>query len=64
MRQTNRETKRNQRNRKGKMVVLFNKTDKGCILDKNSVGIVYNSYNSSSNPLVCNVVKWSDDIAK
>ena len=35
MRQTNRETKRNQRNKKGKMLLLFNKIGKGCVLDKN-----------------------------
>ena len=35
MRQTNRETKRNQRNKKGKMLLLFNKIGKGCILNKN-----------------------------
>ena len=35
MRQTNRETKRNQRSKKGKMLLLFSKIGKGCILDKN-----------------------------
>ena len=35
MRQTNRETKRNQRNKKGKMLLLLSKIGKGCILDKN-----------------------------
>ena len=35
MKQTNRETKGNQRNKKGKMLLWFSKTDKGCILDKN-----------------------------
>ena len=34
MRQTNRKTKRNQRNKKGKMLLLFNKIGKGCVLDK------------------------------
>ena len=33
MRQT--ETKRNQRNKKGKTVLLFSKIGKGCIVDKN-----------------------------
>ena len=33
--QPNRETKRNQRNKKGKVLLLFNKIGKGCILDKN-----------------------------
>ena len=35
MRQTNRETKRNLRNKKGKMLLLFNKIGKGCVLGKN-----------------------------
>ena len=35
MRQTNRETKRNQRNKKDKMLLLFSKIGKGCIPDKN-----------------------------
>ena len=35
MRQTNREIKRNQRDKKGKMLLLFNKFGTGCILDKN-----------------------------
>ena len=34
MRETNRETKENQRDKKGKMLLLFNKVDKGCVLDK------------------------------
>ena len=34
MRQTNRETKENQRDKKDKMLLLFNKVDKGCVLDK------------------------------
>ena len=34
MRQTNRETKENQRDKKGKMLLLFNKVGKGCVLDK------------------------------
>ena len=40
MRQTNRETKRNRRNKKDKMLVLFNKIGKGCILDKNRKALV------------------------
>ena len=35
MRQTNRETKRNQGNKRGKMLLLFSKIGKGCIRDKN-----------------------------
>ena len=35
MRQTNRTTKRNQKNNMGKMLLLFNKIGKGCILEKN-----------------------------
>ena len=34
VRQTNRETKENQRDKKGKMLLLFNKVGKGCVLDK------------------------------
>ena len=34
MRQTNRETKENQRDKKGKILLLFNKVGKGCVLDK------------------------------
>ena len=34
VRQTNRETKENQRAKKDKMLLLFNKVDKGCVLDK------------------------------
>ena len=34
MRQTNRDTKENQRDKKGKMLLLFNKVGKGCVLDK------------------------------
>ena len=40
MRQTNRETKRSQRNKKGKMLLLFSKTGKGCILYKNRSALV------------------------
>ena len=35
MRQTNRETKKTKRNKKGKILFLFSKIGKGCILDKN-----------------------------
>ena len=34
MRQTNRETKGNQRDKKDEILILFNKVDKGCVLDK------------------------------
>ena len=34
LRQTNRETKENQRDKKGKILLLFNKVGKGCVLDK------------------------------
>ena len=34
VRQTNRETKENQREKKCKMLLLFNKVGKGCVLDK------------------------------
>ena len=34
MRQTNRETEENQRDKKGRMLLLFNKVGKGCVLDK------------------------------
>ena len=51
MRQTNRETKRNQRNKKGKMLLLFNKIGKGCILNKNRkvlvIEVVQNSNTGS-----------------
>ena len=33
-RQANRETKENKRDKKGKMLLLFNKVGKGCVLDK------------------------------
>ena len=33
-RQANRETKENHRDKKGKMLLLFNKVGKGCVLDK------------------------------
>ena len=50
MRQANRETKRSQRNKKDKMLLLFKKIGKGCILDKSRkvlvIEIVYNSYKS------------------
>ena len=35
MRQINREKKRKQRSKKGKMLLLFSKIGKDCILDKN-----------------------------
>ena len=34
MSQSNRETKKNQRGKKGKISLLFNKVGKGCVLDK------------------------------
>ena len=34
VRQTNRETKENKRDKKCKMLLLFNKVGKGCVLDK------------------------------
>ena len=33
MSQTNKETKRDQRNKKGKILLSFNKTGKDCVLD-------------------------------
>ena len=50
MRQTNRELKGNQRNKKSKMLLLFNKIGKGCVLDKNRkvvIEVVKNSYRGS-----------------
>ena len=50
MRQTNRETKENQRDKKGKILLLFNKAGKGCVLDKGRkviTEIVKNSYKAS-----------------
>ena len=50
MRQTNRETKENQRDKKGKILLLFNKVGKGCVLDKGRkviTEVVKNSYKSS-----------------
>ena len=47
MRQTNREKKENQRDKKGKMLLLFNKFGKGCVLDKSRkviTEVVKNSY--------------------
>ena len=47
MRQTNRETKENQRAKKDKMLLLFNKVDKGCVLDKSRkviTEVIKNSY--------------------
>ena len=34
VRQTNRETQKNLRDKKGKMLLLFNKFGKGCVLNK------------------------------
>ena len=34
VRQSNTETKENQREKKGKILLLFNKVGKGCVLDK------------------------------
>ena len=34
VRETNRETKENKRDKKCKMLLLFNKVGKGCVLDK------------------------------
>ena len=50
MRQTNRETKENQRDKKDKMLLLFNKVDKGCVLDKSRkviTEVIKNSYKGS-----------------
>ena len=50
VRQTNRETKENQRDKKGKILLLFNKVGKGCVLDKGRkviTEVVKNSYKSS-----------------
>ena len=50
MRQTNRETKENQRDKKGKILLLFNKVGKGCVLDKGRkviTEVVKNSYKGS-----------------
>ena len=47
MRQTNRETKENQRDKKGKILLLFNNVGKGCVLDKGRkviTEVVKNSY--------------------
>ena len=51
MRQTNRETKENQSDKDGKMLLLFNKVGKGCVLDKGRkviTEVVKNSYNKGS----------------
>ena len=34
MRQTNRQTKENERDKKGKILLLFKKVGKGCVLNK------------------------------
>ena len=50
MRQTNRETKENQRDEKGKMLLLFKKFGKGCVSDKSrkvTTEVVKNSYQVS-----------------
>ena len=50
MRQTNRETKENQRDKKDKMLLLFNKVDNGCVLDKSRkviTEVIKNSYKGS-----------------
>ena len=50
MRQTKRETKENQRDKKDKILLLFNKVGKGCVLDKGRKVIteaVKNSYKGS-----------------
>ena len=50
MRQTNRETKRNQRNKKDKSLILFNKISTGHVLDKTRkavIKVVKNSYKGS-----------------
>ena len=53
MRQTNRETKGNRRNKKGKillLLLLFNEIGKGCVLDKSRkviIEVVKNSYQGS-----------------
>ena len=50
VRQTNRETKENQRDKKGKILLLFNKVGKGCVLDKGRkviTEVVKNSYKGS-----------------
>ena len=50
MRQTNRETKANQRAKKDKMLLLFNKVDKGCVLHKSRkviTEVIKNSYKGS-----------------
>ena len=50
MRQTNRETQKNLRDKKGKMLLLFNKFGKGCVLNKGRkviTEVVKNSHKSS-----------------
>ena len=56
MRQTNRETKENQRDKDGKMLLLFNKVGKGCVLDKGRKTIsevIKNSYKGSFITELC-----------
>ena len=51
MRQTNKRSKKKTKKKKGKMLLLFNKIGKGCILDKNRkvlvIEVVWNSYKGS-----------------
>ena len=50
MRQTKNETKENQRDKNGKMSLLFNKAGKGCVLDKSRkavIEVVKKSYKGS-----------------
>ena len=50
MRQTKSETKENQRDKNGKMSLLFNKAGKGCVLDKSRkavIEVVKKSYKGS-----------------
>ena len=56
MRQTNRETKENQRDKDGKMLLLFNKVGKGCVLDKGRKiisEVIKNSYKGSFITELC-----------
>ena len=51
LQETDRETKRNQKNKRGKVLLLFNKIGKGCILDKNRkvlvIEVVQSTYKGS-----------------
>ena len=56
MRQTNRETKENQSDKDGKMLLLFNKVGKGCVLDKGRKiisEVIKNSYKGSFITELC-----------